>query len=164
MDDLQQRILEHVAAQQAANSTPVSLSAIRMAIAPPPAAGEARREADRALTQLCKERLLDRHEDAGSVVRFTVTLDGWLASTFKERVEKVADDMLRLFRKRVRAGKGEFSNGAGVTGEKMVEALQKRGVLLAMMDGRIRACTHLDVSAAMIEETVGLVREIVRGA
>src|SRR6266700_3853447 len=53
--------------------------------------------------------------------------------------------------------------GAGVTGEKMVEALQERGVLLAMMDGRIRACTHLDVSAAMIEETVGLVRDIARG-
>ncbi|HEY0908785.1 MAG TPA: threonine aldolase family protein [Bradyrhizobium sp.] len=55
-------------------------------------------------------------------------------------------------------------DGAGITGDKMVEALRKQGVLLAMMDGRIRACTHLDVTAAMIEETVGLVREIVRGA
>jgi threonine aldolase len=53
---------------------------------------------------------------------------------------------------------------AGITGDKMVEALRKRGVLLAMMDGRIRACTHLDVTADMIEETVGLVREIVRQA
>jgi threonine aldolase len=32
------------------------------------------------------------------------------------------------------------------------------------MDGRIRACTHLDVTAAMIEETVTAVRDIVRGA
>jgi threonine aldolase len=55
-------------------------------------------------------------------------------------------------------------DGAGIAGDKMVEALRKQGVLLAMMDGRIRACTHLDVTAAMIEETVGLVREIVRGA
>src|SRR5689334_2960290 len=55
-------------------------------------------------------------------------------------------------------------DGSCVSGDKMVEALRKRGVLLAMMDGRIRACTHLDVTAAMIEETVGLVREIVRGA
>ena len=55
-------------------------------------------------------------------------------------------------------------DGAGVTGEKMVAALRQRGVTLAMMDGRIRACTHLDVSAAMIEETIGHVREIVRGA
>jgi threonine aldolase len=54
--------------------------------------------------------------------------------------------------------------GAGVKGEKMVAALRQRGVLLAMMDGRIRACTHLDVSAAMIEETLGLIREIVRAA
>ena len=53
-------------------------------------------------------------------------------------------------------------DGAGVTGEDMVAALRQRGVLLAMMDGRIRACTHLDVTAAMIEETVGLVREIAR--
>ena len=52
----------------------------------------------------------------------------------------------------------------GVTGAKMVAALHQRGVLLAMMDGRIRACTHLDVSAAMIEETLGLIREIVRAA
>jgi threonine aldolase len=54
-------------------------------------------------------------------------------------------------------------DGAGVSGEKMVAALRQRGVLLAMMDGRIRACTHLDVTASMIEETVGLVREIARG-
>jgi len=54
--------------------------------------------------------------------------------------------------------------GAGVAGDKMVAELRKRGVLLAMMDGRIRACTHLDVTAAMMEEMVGHVREIVRGA
>ena len=55
-------------------------------------------------------------------------------------------------------------DGAGVTGDKMVQALHKRGVLLAMMDGRIRACTHLDVTADMIEEMVALAREIVRAA
>jgi threonine aldolase len=53
--------------------------------------------------------------------------------------------------------------GAGITGEKMVSELRQRGVLLATMDGRIRACTHLDVTAAMIEETLGLVRDIARG-
>jgi threonine aldolase len=55
-------------------------------------------------------------------------------------------------------------DGAGTSGDDMVKALRQRGVLLAMMDGRIRACTHLDVSAGMIEETVGLVREIARSA
>ena len=55
-------------------------------------------------------------------------------------------------------------DGAGVPGDKMVAALAKRGVMLAMMDGRIRACTHLDVTAPMIEEMIGHVREIVRVA
>jgi threonine aldolase len=55
-------------------------------------------------------------------------------------------------------------DGAGVSGQKMVAELRQRGVLLAMMDGRIRACTHLDVTAAMIEEMVTLLREIARDA
>ena len=55
-------------------------------------------------------------------------------------------------------------DGSGVPGTKMIAELRQRGVLLAMMDGRIRACTHLDVDAVMIEQTVGLVREIVRAA
>ncbi|MGD0851038.1 threonine aldolase family protein [Bradyrhizobium sp.] len=55
-------------------------------------------------------------------------------------------------------------DGAGISGNDMVARLRQHGVLLAMMDGRIRACTHLDVSADMIEETVGLVRDIARGA
>jgi threonine aldolase len=55
-------------------------------------------------------------------------------------------------------------DGTGVSGDDMVAGLRQRGVLLAMMDGRIRACTHLDVTADMIEEMVGLVREIARGA
>ena len=55
-------------------------------------------------------------------------------------------------------------DAAGVSGEAMVAALRTHGILLAMMDGRIRACTHLDVTAGMIEETVAAVREIVRAA
>jgi threonine aldolase len=55
-------------------------------------------------------------------------------------------------------------DGAGVSANDMVSALNKRGVQIATMDGRIRACTHLDVTAAMIEEMLGDVREIVRKA
>jgi threonine aldolase len=55
-------------------------------------------------------------------------------------------------------------DGAGVPGDRMVAELRRRGVLLATMDGRIRACTHLDVTAPMIEETIGHVRDIVRAA
>ncbi|MBN8962890.1 MAG: threonine aldolase family protein [Rhizobiales bacterium] len=56
------------------------------------------------------------------------------------------------------------SSGAGLPSDQLVTSLRAHGVLLAMMDGRIRACTHLDVSAAMIDETVGLVRDILRAA
>lgn len=52
--------------------------------------------------------------------------------------------------------------GAGVSGADMVAALRERGVLLATMDGRIRACTHLDVTAAMIPQVLDMIREIVR--
>jgi threonine aldolase len=55
-------------------------------------------------------------------------------------------------------------DGAGVPGDRMVTELRKCGVMLAMMDGRIRACTHLDVTAGMIEEALGQIREIVRAA
>jgi threonine aldolase len=53
-------------------------------------------------------------------------------------------------------------DGAGISGDNMVARLRQHGVLLAMMDGRIRACTHLDVTASMIEETVALARDIAR--
>ena len=53
-------------------------------------------------------------------------------------------------------------DGAGITRRRYGRGSARRGVLLAMMDGRISACTHLDVTAGMIEETVGLMRDIVR--
>ena len=54
--------------------------------------------------------------------------------------------------------------GAGVSGADMVKELRARGVLLATMDGRIRACTHLDVTSEMIDDTLTHIREIVRAA
>ncbi len=55
-------------------------------------------------------------------------------------------------------------DGTGIAGDTMVAELRNRGVLLAMMDGRIRACTHLDVTAEMIGETIEHVRAIARAA
>jgi threonine aldolase len=91
------------------------------------------------------DRLADDHANARALARGLSQING---------IEVQAPETNLVFFK---------PDGAGVAGDKMVEALRKHGVLLAMMDGRIRACTHLDVSAAMIEETVGIVREIVRG-
>lgn len=92
------------------------------------------------------DRLADDHANARALARGLAQIDG---------VEVQQPETNLVFFK---------PDGAGISGDKMVEALRKRGVLLAMMDGRIRACTHLDVTTSMIEETVGLVREIVRGS
>lgn len=56
------------------------------------------------------------------------------------------------------------SDSAGIASANLVKALRDRGVLLATMDGRIRACTHLDVTGEMIDEVIGKVRELVRAA
>jgi threonine aldolase len=92
------------------------------------------------------ERLADDHANARALARGLSQING---------IEVQQPETNLVFFK---------PDGAGVSGEKMVAALRPRGVLLAMMDGRIRACTHLDVTADMIEEMVGHVREIVRAA
>jgi threonine aldolase len=49
--------------------------------------------------------------------------------------------------------------GAGMAAEALCAALRRQGILISeMRTGRIRACTHLDVTAAMIEETVAAIR------
>jgi threonine aldolase len=54
--------------------------------------------------------------------------------------------------------------GTGVAAPELVKRLRLQGVQLSILGGRIRACTHLDVTAAMIEETLQLLRAaIARG-
>lgn len=55
-------------------------------------------------------------------------------------------------------------SGSGIGTARMVSELGQRGILAGAMDHRIRACTHLDVSATMIEETVSAIRDIVARA
>ena len=92
------------------------------------------------------ERLADDHANARALARGLSQIDGI-------EVQQPETNLV-FFR----------PDGAGVSAEKMVAALRPRGVLIAVMDGRIRACTHLDITAEMIEEMVGHVREIVRAA
>ncbi|WP_204315426.1 hypothetical protein, partial [Stenotrophomonas maltophilia] len=54
------------------------------------------------------------------------------------------------------------TNGAGLTPSKLQAELRARGILVSMLGGRVRACTHLDVTAAMVDETVAAVRDIAR--
>jgi threonine aldolase len=92
------------------------------------------------------DRLAEDHANAGALARGLSQVNG---------IEVQQPETNLVFFK---------PDGAGVSGAKMVAELRPRGVLLAMMDGRIRACTHLDVTAGMIEEMVGHIREIVRAA
>ena len=91
------------------------------------------------------DRLADDHANARALARGLAQIDGMVVQQPETNLVFFAPE------------------GAGVTGAAMVKALRDRGVLLATMDGRIRACTHLDVSPAMIDEVLGMIREIVRG-
>ncbi len=52
-------------------------------------------------------------------------------------------------------------SGAGVTGAELVRRARMEGVLLSVLGGRVRACTHLDVTAAMVEDALGMLRAAV---
>ncbi|MFC4165903.1 threonine aldolase family protein [Teichococcus aestuarii] len=49
--------------------------------------------------------------------------------------------------------------GTGLAAGELVKRLRMEGVQLSMLGGRIRACTHLGVTAPMIEETLSLTRK-----
>ncbi|MBO1080372.1 threonine aldolase family protein [Roseomonas haemaphysalidis] len=50
---------------------------------------------------------------------------------------------------------------SGMDAAALVGALRLQGIQISMLGGRIRACTHLDVTAAMVEETLAAIRTIV---
>jgi threonine aldolase len=55
--------------------------------------------------------------------------------------------------------------GTGVSVEELQARLLEVGIMVSGLGGRVRACTHLDVSAAMIPEAVSAIRDALgRGA
>jgi threonine aldolase len=54
--------------------------------------------------------------------------------------------------------------GAGLTASQVIAGLRHHGILIGALGGRLRACTHLDVTAAMIDETLDRLRALARGA
>lgn len=54
--------------------------------------------------------------------------------------------------------------GAGMTVEQLQAKLQMRGIAVSGLGGRVRACTHLDVTAPMIEEAVTEIRAALAAA
>jgi threonine aldolase len=54
--------------------------------------------------------------------------------------------------------------GAGIDAASLVAALRMRGIQISMLGGRVRACLHLDVTAAMVDDTLAAIREILSKA
>jgi threonine aldolase len=50
------------------------------------------------------------------------------------------------------------TTGAGLPPPELISRLRREGVSLSLLGGRVRACTHLDVTETMIEETLALIR------
>lgn len=54
--------------------------------------------------------------------------------------------------------------GAGMTVAKLQEKLNARGVYVSGLGGRVRACTHLDVTAEQIEIAITEIRDVLKAA
>lgn len=54
--------------------------------------------------------------------------------------------------------------GAGMDVARLQERLLRQGIAVSGLGGRVRACTHLDVTAPMVEEAVGAIREVLSAA
>jgi threonine aldolase len=55
-------------------------------------------------------------------------------------------------------------SGTGMDVARLQEKLQMRGIAVSGLGGRVRACTHLDVTAPMIDEAVTEIRAALKAA
>jgi threonine aldolase len=53
--------------------------------------------------------------------------------------------------------------GTGVAPDAFIHGLRRDGVMVSGLNGMIRLCTHLDVTAAAIEEAVQIIRARLQG-
>jgi len=53
-------------------------------------------------------------------------------------------------------------SGTGTSATTLAARLADQGIRISVLNGRARACTHLDVTAAMVEEAVAAIRTILR--
>jgi nucleoside phosphorylase len=109
VDDFDQKALNNIADQQVQAGKAVSLAAIRGSIMPPPMEPPVQERLDDALARLAP-RWLEKHTEAGGGSSYMLTLDGWLESRFAQQANKVIEDMLRLYRKRVQTGNADFNS------------------------------------------------------
>ncbi len=55
-------------------------------------------------------------------------------------------------------------NATGVAMDVFQDRLRAQGIMISGLGGRVRACTHLDVTAPMIEEALGAIRTVLATA
>lgn len=55
-------------------------------------------------------------------------------------------------------------NGTGVAMDVFQDRLRAQGIMISGLGGRVRACTHLDVTAPMIDEALGAIRTVLAAA
>ena len=55
-------------------------------------------------------------------------------------------------------------NATGVGFDHFVDTLRAQGIMISGLGGRVRACTHLDVTAPMIDEALGAIRGVLAAA
>lgn len=92
------------------------------------------------------DRLAEDHENARALARGLMQIPGM--------VVEEPDTNLVFF----------DSTGTGLAPAELVRRLRMEGVQLSMLGGRVRACLHLDVTSAMVEEVLSLIRAaIARG-
>lgn len=98
--------------------------------------------------------------------------------TLDHNVARLADDHARA--RRLAAGLSQIAGfavqapetnlvffdptGAGLAPAALLAALRGRGILLGPLGGRVRACTHLEIDDAMIDETLEAIRAAARQA
>jgi threonine aldolase len=87
------------------------------------------------------ERLADDHANARALARGLAQIEGV--------VVEEPDTNLVFF----------DIKGTGVSVEELQRRLLARGIMVSGLGGRVRACTHLDVTAAMIPDAVAAIRE-----
>lgn len=92
------------------------------------------------------DRLADDHANARVLARGLAQIPGLVVQQPETNLVYIAAD------------KGAPSPDA------LQQALRKQGILVSILGGRLRACTHLDVTAAMIDETVDAAKDIMRTA
>lgn len=92
------------------------------------------------------DRLADDHANARALARGLAQIEGLIVQQPETNLVYIATDT------------------SVIAPEALQKALRKHGILVSMLGGRIRACTHLDVTAAMIDETIAAVTNIMRKA